>query len=233
MISIPLWQTPEHPCSYLPGKSARSLFVQSEFALDTDIYAALLAQGFRRSGDHVYKPNCEGCTACIPVRITVADFAANRQQRRCQQRNAATQVTIKPAQFEETQFALYQRYQLARHADGAMATVNADDYQRFLGSSWCNTRFVEFAVDGRLIAVAVVDVLGRALSAVYTFFDPDYSAYSPGVFAVLWQIEHARKLGLEHVYLGFWIEQCPKMSYKQHYRPLSGLIDRQWQPLTE
>lgn len=229
MSTIPLFVTPSHPCSYLEDKDARSAFVSTAFMLDTHLYSRLIAHGFRRSGDDVYTPHCEGCSQCVASRIPVASFKPTRNQKRCGKKNRDTQTVIRPAVFEDHHYRLYMRYQQYKHPDSGMATSTEEDYIRFLGSSWCNTRFVEFHIDGQLVAVAVVDFLDNGLSAVYTFFDPDYSAHSLGVYAVLWQIEHARELGLDYVYLGFWIADCPKMVYKNQYQPLQGYINRKWQ----
>ena len=232
MIALPLWLTVETPCSYLEGRTAQSLVVQSEFAMNMAIYAQLLEQGFRRSGNQVYRPYCPGCQACVPVRVPVASFEMNRQQRRCLKRNVHTQVIVKPAIFDERHFQLYRHYQVARHEKMQIDDVQKDDYWHFFSSDWCDTLFVEFLIEGQLAAVAVVDVLETALSAVYTFFDPRFNDYSPGVLAVLWQIDEARRRRLNEVYLGFWIEDCRKMRYKNQYRPLSGFIDGQWQMLS-
>lgn len=232
MISVPLWMTAEHACSYLDAKLARSAVVDPNFTLDPQLYSRLIEQGFRRSGDQVYKPYCAGCEDCVPTRIPVADFLPDRKQKRCSRRNVQTGVTIKPAAFDPRHFDLYQRYQAARHGKGDTVSITPDDYMHFLGSGWCDTWFVEFSIAGNLAAVAVVDVLDDALSAVYTFFAPEFADYSPGVFAVLWQIEQARKLDLDYVYLGFWIKDCRKMNYKIQYQPLEGLIGQRWQPIS-
>ena len=229
MISVPLWLSSPHDCSYLDNKIAQSVVVSEAFVLDTLMYSRLIEQGFRRSGDQVYAPHCPSCQACVPSRIAVADFQADRKQKRCWQRNRDTQVTIKPAKFETEHFKLYQRYQAERHDRGNNQPISEQDYIEFLSSNWCNTWFVEFRINHQLAAVAIVDVLDNALSAVYTFFDPVFSQYSPGVFAVLWQIEQAKCLNLEYVYLGFWIKDCRKMLYKNQYQPLQGLINQQWQ----
>ncbi|MBS3964183.1 MAG: arginyltransferase [Methylomonas sp.] len=231
MTSIPLWLTDEQACGYLPGRMARSAAIFPGIALDTSLYAALLPQGFRRSGDQVYRPHCQTCHACTPTRVLVHHFKPDRRQKRCWQRNLRTQIIIKPARFDAEHFELYRRYQLARHDEAQNRVIGRDDYVEFLTSTWCDTWFVEFRIDDQLMAVAVVDVLDTALSAVYTFFDPLCDKPSPGVFAILWQIEKARTLGLPHVYLGYWIEDCRKMAYKIQYQPLEGLIDSQWQPL--
>ena len=229
MISVPLWLSNQHDCSYLDDQIAQSLVVSEAFVLDTLIYSRLIEQGLRRSGDQVYAPHCPSCQACIPSRIAVADFQANRKQKRCWQKNRETQITIKSAEFEAEHFQLYLRYQAERHDKQNSQPISEQEYIKFLHSNWCNTWFVEFRINHQLAAVAIVDVLDNALSAVYTFFDPLFARFSPGVFAVLWQIEQAKHFNLEYVYLGFWIKDCRKMLYKNQYQPLQGLIAQQWQ----
>ncbi|MFI3118866.1 MAG: arginyltransferase [Methylococcaceae bacterium] len=228
MASIPLLISSPHPCSYLDREHAQSVFVHPFVKMDTAIYSQLIAQGFRRSGDEVYRPQCAQCSQCVPVRLPVAQFKPNRQQKRCLQKNSETTVIIKPAVFEQAHYDLYLRYQKQRHAEGSMANTGPDEYIKFLSCSWCDTRFVEFFCAGELAAVAVVDCLDNALSAVYTFFDPKFSGYSLGVYAVLWQIDYAQKQDLDWLYLGFWIAECRKMNYKNQYQPLQGLIAQQW-----
>lgn len=228
MTSVPLLITTPQPCSYLDDKWAQSIFVDPSFEPDTAIYSQLIALGFRRSGDDVYSPYCAQCSQCVPVRLAVAQFIPSRSQKRCLQKNLLTTAVIKPANFEQAHYDLYLRYQEQRHADGNMVNASADEYINFLGSSWCNTQFVEFYIADELAAVAIVDCLDNALSAVYTFFDQKYSNYSLGVYAVLWQIHYAQKQGLAWLYLGFWIADCKKMNYKNQYQPLQYLIDQQW-----
>ena len=228
MISLPLFVTEAHTCSYLDGRDARSTFVHPTFELTTEVYSQLIARGFRRSGDYVYAPHCPHCSECISVRIPVDRFSAKRRQKRCRRKNANTRAVIKPARFEPAHYDLYLRYQKSRHGDGSMARSSPEEYMNFLGSGWCDTVFVEFSAEDQLIAVAVVDRLNTALSAVYTFFDPDYSAISPGVYAVLWQIDWARQLKMDWLYLGYWIGDCAKMNYKTDYQPLQMLQGRQW-----
>jgi len=160
--------------------------------------------------------------------LAVDRFEADRRQKRCWRKNAGTVAHIKPAVFEQAHYDMYRRYQLARHADGEMAQSTADDYMDFLASRWCQTLFVEFSIDHELAAVAVVDQVGNALSAVYTFFEPKFADFSLGTFAVLWQIRQAQLWRHEYVYLGFWIKDCQKMTYKSNFQPLQGFIDNQW-----
>ncbi|MBK8814348.1 MAG: arginyltransferase [Methylococcaceae bacterium] len=228
MISIPLFLTEKHPCSYLDGKNAQPAFVHPAFGMTAAIYSELIKQGFRRSGDEVYSPHCPDCSACIPARLSVREFLPSRSQKRCMQKNSHTQVAVKPPVFNKGHYEMFLRYQTTRHQDGSMAKSGKKDYINFLKSNWCDTHFVEFSINGELAAIAVVDDLGDSLSAVYTFFDPKFSAYGLGVYAVLWQIEWAKTLQRDYLYLGFWIKQCRKMSYKNNYQPLQILKDKQW-----
>ncbi len=228
MNTIPLILTGEQPCSYLDGRLSCSLFIDPSVPLSPGLYGLLLAKGFRRSGDHVYRPFCGECSACVPVRLEAASFSPNRSQLRCWNKNATTRAQIKPGVFEQAHYDMYKRYQLARHAGGDMANSTPDDYINFLASSWCKSHFVEFFINEKLAAVAVVDQVENALSAVYTFYEPDFSGYSLGTFAVLWQIQQARIWQCEHLYLGYWIKDCRKMAYKSQFQPLQGLIRSQW-----
>jgi leucyl-tRNA---protein transferase len=228
MISIPLFLSPEHPCGYLDNERAKSLFVHPSYPVSTAIYSRLIEKGFRRSGDEIYAPHCAHCAACIPVRLPVEKFKPSRSQKRCMSRNIDTRTLVKPAVFEQAHYDMYLRYQAARHSDGSMANSSPADYLGFLASSWCDTRFVEFTINNELAGVAVVDQFEQAWSAVYTFFEPKFSSYSLGAYAVLWQIEQALLHQKEFLYLGFWIKACKKMAYKNDYQPLQLLIDNQW-----
>ncbi len=233
MTSIPLLITAPHPCSYLEGEQARSAFVNLSIGLNTALYAELIAHGFRRSGDNVYRPQCAQCSQCVSVRIPVAQFKPNRSQGRCLQKNLQTTAIVKAPLFEQDHYDLYLRYQNQRHAEGNMANTSPDEYLNFLGSSWCDSQFIEFSIADELAAIAVVDRLDNALSAVYTFFDPKFSGYSLGVYALLWQIRTAQQQGLDWLYLGYWIADCHKMNYKNQYQPLQGFIDHQWNFLSK
>jgi arginyl-tRNA--protein-N-Asp/Glu arginylyltransferase len=228
MTAIALFLTAPHPCSYLDEESAQSVFVDPALPLTPTIYAELLSLGFRRSGDQVYRPYCQACQACIPIRLPVATFSPNRRQKRCWQKNSQTLAVIKPPVFDDAHYQLYLRYQQARHAGGEMADSTPEDYLGFLGNSWGKTLFVEFFIDKQLAGLAVIDQTDNALSAVYTFFDPAFADYSLGTYAVLWQIELARQQQQAFVYLGFWIAECKKMAYKNQYKPMQLFIDNQW-----
>ncbi len=232
MISIPLYVTDQTPCGYLDKRHSRSAFVHPSFSLDTDAYSQLIEQGFRRSGDQVYKPFCPTCSECIPTRVAIDDFMPSKSQKRCIKKNKLTTTLVQPAHFKQSHYEMYMRYQKSRHQVGGMAESTKEDYIDFLASQWCDTLFVEFFADEKCIAVATIDQFDNALSAVYTFFEPEYAHLSLGTYAILWQIEYAKKQEIEFLYLGFWIKNCQKMSYKNQFQPLQGLIDKQWKEVS-
>jgi arginine-tRNA-protein transferase len=228
---LALYLTGDHPCSYLQGLDARTLFVDPTAPMDPITYQSLIDQGFRRSGAHVYRPACRQCARCVPVRIPVAAFQANRSQRRNWGRNSPQwDITLAPPAFDPRHFAIYLRYLESRHGDGGMAEdTSVASYRRFLIEPWGgDTRFVEIRSGDDLIGVAVTDFLLHGLSAVYTFFDPDLSERAPGTFAVLAQIDLARRLRLPYLYLGYWIGESRKMAYKERFRPLQAWDGRTW-----
>lgn len=227
-LSLAFYATPRYGCSYLPGRDAVTLFADPSIPKTPQLYATLSAYGFRRSGEHLYRPRCPHCSACIPVRVPVADFVPDRAQRRTWQRNRDLDVTARPASFDPEHFALYASYLKARHAGGGMDNPTIESYMDFLTATWSETVFYEMRLGTRLAAVAVVDHMPEALSAVYTFFDPALSRRSLGRYAVLYQIGLARREGLRWVYLGYWIRDSRKMRYKDEYQPLEYYLDGHW-----
>ncbi len=228
---LAFYATPVHECSYLPERRAITLFADPHTPMNNVVYSELVRFGFRRSGAYVYRPRCEGCEDCIAVRIPVNEFRPDRSQRRTWERNRDLELTVRDAVFDEEHFELYKRYTRGRHPGGGMDSDSPTQYRQFLLSTWSDTRCVEFRKEGRLLAVAVVDCLDDGLSAMYTFYDPDETWRGLGVLAVLWQIAEARRLELPWVYLGYFIEACPKMSYKLRYHPLEGFVQGSWRRL--
>ena len=199
LARLKFYATQPHPCSYLPEEQATTLFLDPSQPMDTQLYASLSEVGFRRSGDHLYRPHCQHCTACIAARIPVAGFSPNRQQRRILKRNAELQVIRKRPSFNEEYYDLYRRYIEQRHADGDMYPPSRDQFATFLVRDLPFCCFFEFRLHGRLLAIAVTDVLPNGLSAVYTFYDPDEEQRSLGRYAILWQIAETERLGLQAV----------------------------------
>lgn len=224
--------TPEHPCSYLTGRQATTMFVDPRARVDKHLYSQLTELGFRRSGSHYYRPHCRGCDACIPVRIPVQQFRPNRSQRRAWRDNHDIQCHMTPVSFREECYQLYDRYIRERHADGDMFPPSREQFSSFLVEGTPDGFFLEMRRGQKLVGMAVVDVLNDGLSAIYTLFDPDEERRGLGTLALLWQIEEAQRRQLQHVYLGYWIRQCRKMSYKTRFRPIEQLVDGHWRTLT-
>lgn len=231
LSQLQFYLTADYPCNYLPGRQARSLVADPDFKLNSAAYSRLAQHGFRRSGDYTYRPHCQGCNACVPLRVEASAFQPTRSQRRAWKKHIGLQTTMHLPFFSEEHYALYLRYQRHRHAGGGMDEDDPKAYERFLLHSELDTLLIEFRQDQALRMVSVIDKLQDGVSAVYTFFDPDVAKSSFGVFNVLWQIELCRQLELPYVYLGYWIQDCRKMQYKTDFQPAQGLIDGNWKPI--
>ncbi len=220
----------EHRCGYFDDRLARNLLFDPDSPRLGDFYDSALSAGFRRSASHLYRPRCPGCQDCIPVRLPVDLLQVDRSQLRCWRRNADLGIDIEPAYFDEELYRLYRRYLDARHPDGAATQGEPDDLRAMLDTPWANTYLLRIRRGRQLLAAAITDRQATGLSAVYTFFDPEQSGRSLGVFAILAQIEWARRENLPFLYLGFWIDRHPKMGYKSRFQPLEMHKDQVWQP---
>lgn len=231
LSELQFYLTAPYPCSYLPDRMARSQVATPSFLISAQVYSTLVQRGFRRSGTFTYRPRCDTCQACIPVRIEAALFQSNRSQRRSRQQHKNLSVAMRTLHDREEYFALYQRYQLARHSGCGMENDSREQYRNFLLESHTDSMLLEFREQGKLRMVSIIDVLEDGLSSVYTFYEPNMARTSFGTYNVLWQIDLCRKLQLDFLYLGYWIEDSRKMLYKANFRPLQGLIQGQWQTL--
>ena len=226
--SVRVLQTVEHQCGYFPGRKARNLVIDPGADGQKSIYDAVATSGFRRAGNLIYRPHCRSCQACEATRLLVANFHPNRNQKRCARDNSDLEVSLAEARFKPEYFELYQRYLNQKHPAGGMDAPEAEDFESFLLSNWCKSLFLEFRLGNELLAVAVTDHLGGGLSAVYCFYAPDRSERSLGTFAILQQIELTRAYKLPYLYLGYWIENHPKMHYKKNFHGLELFRTGQW-----
>jgi len=226
--TLNLYITTEHECGYYNDRQTANLIPDPQIEMGANLYNWLINKGFRRSGEFVYRPHCKQCAACVPCRINVESFKASRNQRRCLKNNREVSTHIVPAQFKEEYFSLYTRYLNSRHKDGNMANPMREDFCSFLLNSWNSSIFIETRLAGKLICIAVVDFLAAGPSAVYTFFDPAEHKRSLGTFAILQQIWLAKLYKKNHLYLGYWIDQHPKMAYKRNFSALEIFQQNQW-----
>ncbi|MEO1198438.1 MAG: arginyltransferase [Pseudomonadota bacterium] len=232
--------TAPSPCPYIAGRLERKVFTHLAGRRATELHDLLTLGGFRRSQNIAYRPACEGCRACVSVRVLTDEFMPSRNQVRILKRNVDLIGEECPPSPTADQYALFRDYLDQRHAEGGMAEMSVLDYSMMIEDTSVETMLVEYrrrgpdsTVTGRgtgdLLAVCLTDALSDGLSMVYSFFDPDADKRSLGTFMILDHIERCRKRGLPHLYLGYWVSGSPKMDYKARFLPQEHLDGGGWQ----
>lgn len=225
------YQTPIHPCGYLPNRYSINIFADPNKVISTKTYSWLIDHGFRRNGSHLYRPHCPNCSACVPTRVDVDKFKPRRSQQRTLKLNQDLEVLKVEKIFKQEHFDLYIQYIQSRHDESPMSQSTRNDYEEFILGTWSDTYFLEFRLAKKLICVAVFDVIAQGLSAVYTFYDTAFQNRGLGTLAILQLIQQAKQQQLPFLYLGYWIEDCQKMNYKINFKPVEGYVDKQWKIL--
>jgi arginine-tRNA-protein transferase len=226
------YRTAALACPYLPGRIERKLITELAGHSAMSLYNALSRAGFRRSHHLAYRPACAGCSACVPVRIPVARFAASRSLRRVERVNRDLALRVAEPRATLEHYRLFTRYQRLRHAESDMAAMTYGDFRAMIEDSPVVSRLVELrGGDGALLGACLVDLLDDGLSAVYSFFAPEQSRRSLGTFLVLALVGEGRRRALPYVYLGYWIGESAKMAYKARFHPLEALGPAGWRAL--
>ena len=227
-----LYLSAPHPCPYIKPETATTVLLDPRHPVDNALFSTLLKAGFRRSGETLYRPHCRNCNACVSVRIPAREYRPNRAQRRAARRNADLHTTMTPTGFDQEHFELYCRYQSWRHSGDLMDHSNPKRYREFMVESSVETVFIEHRLpgkpNGKLAAVSVCDLPDDGVSAVYTFFDPALQDRSLGTYAIMKQIDYVNDMGLDWLYLGYWIDGCKKMDYKTNFAPIFGYVNKEW-----
>jgi arginine-tRNA-protein transferase len=223
-----LYISAPHTCPYVEPETATTVLLDPDYNVDNTLFSVLLRSGFRRSGKTIYRPHCRNCNACVSVRIPAREYIPNRSQARCYKNNQDVYTTMVPASFNQEHFELYCRYQSWRHTGDIMDHNDEERYREFMVDSSIETVFIESRLNGKLISLSVCDLPDDGMSAVYTFFDPDFPKRSLGTFAIMKQIDYVREMQLDWLYLGYWIDGCKKMTYKTNFKPMFGFVNKEW-----
>jgi arginine-tRNA-protein transferase len=217
------------PCPYLKGLKERKIFTHLSGDFAPALNDVLAQGGFRRSQSIAYHPACEGCSACISVRVLTEEFKPTRSMRRIRALNHDVLATEVAPLATSEQYSVFRAYIDSRHAEGGMADMSVLDYTTMIEDTHVQTQFIEYRAGPRLIACALTDILSNGLSMVYSFYEPDDSLErSLGTFMILDHIDRARKLKLPYLYLGYWVEKSPKMEYKSRFLPQERLTSKGW-----
>jgi arginine-tRNA-protein transferase len=226
---IQFYVTTKYACGYISGQDAQSIVATPYKNINSKNFDGLINEGFRRSGQYVYKPNCKSCNACVPIRLLASKFIANRSQKRAANYLKKLTVKILPLNFNKEHYELYVHYQNKRHLDTGKSEDEIGDYNDFLIKSNVESKLVEFRLGSELKIVTIVDIVNDGISAVYTFYDCSNRKLSLGTISIMWLISFCKKQNLSFLYLGYWINESKKMKYKTNFKPYELLLEGVWQ----
>lgn len=222
--------TASSPCPYLEGQQERKVFTELQGPEASALNEALGKVGFRRSQTVVYRPACEACAECVSVRVVTPGYKSSKSIKRIVRANSDLKSEVRPPVATQEQHDLLTRYLGTRHADGSMAGMTFEEFQEMIETSPVQTVAIEYrkTLSGELMAVALTDELSDGLSMVYSFFEPDMSRRSFGTYLIHDHIMRAQNANQAYVYLGYFVEGSPKMSYKARFKPLERLGPHGW-----
>jgi len=225
--------TAPSPCPYLPGRVERKVFTHLVGQDARSLNTQLSQGGFRRSQNIAYRPACDGCGACVSVRVPVNTFEPNRSLRRTLKANADVTSTVARSEATSEHYSLFRGYIDSRHGDGGMADMTVLDFSAMVDDNFVDSRLVEYRIrggedDGRLVGAVLIDILGDGISMIYSFYDPEESRRSLGSFMILDNIARVKRLGLPYLYLGYWVRGSRKMDYKARFLPQERLTADGW-----
>ena len=231
--NLRFYLTEAQPCPYLPQRMERKVFTPLRGNRAADLNDTLSVNGFRRSQNVAYRPQCPGCNACVATRVVTGEFKPSRSDKRTIKRNKHLRRVVRPSLATEEQYQLFRKYLASRHAGGAMADMDALDFASMVEDSTVRTQVVEYheITEGEeplLVAACLTDVMADGVSLVYSFFDPEKQRDSLGNYIILDHIDLSNALGLSYVYLGYWVDGCRKMAYKTRFNPTETLIGTEW-----
>ena len=229
---IQFYVTTNYSCGYINGQDAQSIVATPYKNVNSKNFKSLISQGFRRSGQYVYKPNCKNCKACIPIRLLASNFKASRSQKRLKKYLNELTVKLLPLNFNEEHYNLYVNYQNKRHRNNDKSEDDVADYNDFLINSNVNSKLVEFRLNNQLKIITIIDIIDNGISAVYTFYDCSDQKLSLGTMSIIWLLEYCKKESLPFLYLGYWIYESQKMKYKINFKPYELMIEGVWQEAT-
>jgi len=211
----------EYDCSYLPDRRA-CMHYRLAIRLTEARYEQLLERGWRRFGRTVFRPVCSACSECRSIRVNLSEFRPSKSQRRCRNRNSDIQVSIHRPTVTTEHLDLYNDYHRDMHQrrQWPYREITQSEYvQSFLEGQFSFSREFQYRLDRRLVAVGLVDITRTAMSSIYFVHSADLRSRGLGTYSLLHEIGEGRRSRRRWLYLGYYIQDCPSMNYKNRFHP--------------